>query len=791
MWMDSSEDLWEDFAYYIKKLKNMILKIQKKEKQEPSDEFTKAEYSECNVLVYNMSFEHSDIVVITTRLQEIFRNFIKENIFKKLLDLQNDLRYLLEELIKCWESYDLLRRWLSRFFLHYNKMTEVHHNKKNHSNNLSLEEFKINVFAQFRIKIVDAFIFQLGEIRNDGVNANIFKENLKKVLVIFELIYAEGSADRTPIFNKLRDRLIEVNEEYYQSKINNNYDQQDCDEYFKNCEELINFEEDIFNEILEGNYGLGFIGKDIRILLFDKLLNNYRNTFCQSETGFEHFIISKNYNGLKRMRRLYQKFDNKYDIIKEGYHDIVVKLLMAQIEQFKNMIKNEQDEKKKADLKKNPTLITKLIGVYKEQDKIIQECFNKHFDFRVMVIKAQEKCLNLKDLPFSMPFLVALHTSDTLKKANKSNSDSDLIQLFDAIVVFQSCLEEKDRYLYHLAKFISKRLLDQDLDSLNLLEWDRYLVQVMKAKLGSEFTKNFEAMIQDVQNCFEKRQDFRDYLEVTKQIFPACNINVLSRCEWLIPVDLKFKVPPLIEILQNTFTKFYKGISTNLNKNLDWVYYYGTMDIKFNIPDSAKTHFVVMKPYQYFVQQLFEESLSLTYKQIIDGLQVINQDDFSKIMDSLIKGRYQILVKEGEKKLQENGKNNSKKSEEDDESKMMEEKKVDEGNKAYQYDQVWTINKDFKCKLKRFTLKEAKFTESQKDPSSIDAERKVAIESCVVRVMKSRKVLKYQELINDVMKLLLKFSPDSKDIKKQIESLIKRDYLERDPDDMNSQRYIA
>lgn len=333
---------------------------------------------------------------------------------------------------------------------------------------------------------------------------------------------------------------------------------QDCDIYFKNAEELIIFEENLFNEILEENDGLMFIGKDIKRLLFEKLLNNYRQTFVSSQLGLESFITTKNYNALKRMKRLYARYESNYNIIKEGYLAVVIKLSMAIIDQLKKMISEEEDKKKKEDLKKNPTLISKLMVVYKEQDKIIKECFNKHFDFKIMLVKALENCLNIKDLGFSMPFLIALYTSDILKKSSKTMEDNENTLIMDGIVTFLSCLEEKDKYLYYLSVFMSKRLLDKDLESLNMLQWDRYLVQVIKAKLGPEITKNFEAMLQDVQLCYEKKYEFKHFLENSGkevadndkmdlesdmikqqpqsqthlQNLPAVCVTVLSKCEW-------------------------------------------------------------------------------------------------------------------------------------------------------------------------------------------------------------------------------------------------------------------
>ena len=60
-------------------------------------------------------------------------------------------------------------------------------------------------------------------------------------------------------------------------------------------------------------------------------------------------------------------------------------------------------------------------------------------------------------------------------------------------------------------------------------------------------------------------------------------------------------------------------------------------------------------------------------------------------------------------------------------------------------------------------------------------DRKLAIEACIVRVMKARNQLTHQQLVMEVSQSLSSiFKPDARIIKKRIEDLIQRDYLERD-----------
>lgn len=66
------------------------------------------------------------------------------------------------------------------------------------------------------------------------------------------------------------------------------------------------------------------------------------------------------------------------------------------------------------------------------------------------------------------------------------------------------------------------------------------------------------------------------------------------------------------------------------------------------------------------------------------------------------------------------------------------------------------------------------------------------IEAAIARIMKFRKQLDHSNVITEVTKELMSlFLPNPIDIKKRIESLIDRDYLERDSIDTNLYRYLA
>ena len=75
------------------------------------------------------------------------------------------------------------------------------------------------------------------------------------------------------------------------------------------------------------------------------------------------------------------------------------------------------------------------------------------------------------------------------------------------------------------------------------------------------------------------------------------------------------------------------------------------------------------------------------------------------------------------------------------------------------------------------------------DPGVVQ-ERKHVLDSVIVRIMKSRKTLRHQELITEAMRQVTHFKPQPPMIKGQIESLIQREFLKRDEEDRNIYIYI-
>merc|ERR1711988_407081 len=104
----------------------------------------------------------------------------------------------------------------------------------------------------------------------------------------------------------------------------------------------------------------------------------------------------------------------------------------------------------------------------------------------------------------------------------------------------------------------------------------------------------------------------------------------------------------------------------------------------------------------------------------------------------------------------------------------------------------FAFNSEFSAKHLRFKVGTVTEVEKQETRQKVDEDRKPQIEAAIVRVMKSRKEMEHNALIAEVTgQLTSRFLPHPNVIKKRIESLIEREFLERDKDNWRRYKYLA
>ncbi|XP_072307283.1 cullin-2-like isoform X1 [Eucyclogobius newberryi] len=84
------------------------------------------------------------------------------------------------------------------------------------------------------------------------------------------------------------------------------------------------------------------------------------------------------------------------------------------------------------------------------------------------------------------------------------------------------------------------------------------------------------------------------------------------------------------------------------------------------------------------------------------------------------------------------------------------------------------------------------FQEMEQTRSAVDEDRKMYLQAAIVRIMKARKVLRHNALIQEVInQSKARFNPSISMIKKCIEVLIDKQYIERSQSSADEYSYVA
>ncbi|KAG5929954.1 hypothetical protein E4U60_007212 [Claviceps pazoutovae] len=420
-------------------------------------------------------------------------------------------------------------------------------------------------------------------------------------------------------------------------------------------------------------------------------------------------------------------------------------------------------------------------------DNLLTRCFQNDLGIQTSLNKSFSDFINV----FSRSAeYVSLFIDDNLKRGIRGKTEAEIDAVLEKAIVVIRYLQDRDLFQTYYQRHLARRLLHGKSESHDV---EKQIISRMKQELGQQFTSKFEGMFRDLVTSSELTSTFRDhnanFSEGAKSI--DLNVSVLSSNYWPQEVmgrqasigdssRVSCNYPPFVERLQASFQQFY--LANRNGRKLTWIGTTGSADIKCVFPAIPGKSGALAKERRYeinvptfamVVMLLFNDvdnSQSLTFEEIQAKTNISTSDLMRALMAVAVAPKSRVLLKEPATKT------------------------VKAGDR-------FSFNASFQSKTMRIkapiinAVSKVEGTQERKTTEEKNNQTRAHIvDAAIVRIMKSRKELSHSQLVSEVLSQLAgRFKPEVSLIKKRIEDLIVRDYLER-PDEEeapSTYRYVA
>uniref|UniRef100_A0A8C8M2B4 Cullin-2 n=1 Tax=Oncorhynchus tshawytscha TaxID=74940 RepID=A0A8C8M2B4_ONCTS len=379
-----------------------------------------------------------------------------------------------------------------------------------------------------------------------------------------------------------------------------------------------------------------------------------------------------------------------------------------------------------------PTLfVESVLEVHSKFVQLINTVLNGDQHFMSALDKALTSVVNHRE-PKSIckaPELLAKYCDNLLKKSAKGMTENEVEDKLTSFITVFKYIDDKDVFQKFYARMLAKRLIH----GLSLsMDSEEAMINKLKQACGYEFTSKLHRMYTDMSVSADLNNKFNNFIKTQEspvELGISFQIYVLQAGAW-----------PLTHVPSSTF-----AIPQELEKSVQMmvvlIYSIGGDDGNDWHPSSSgevkmnylsKPYVAMVTTYQMAVLLAFNNSETVGYKELQDSTQM-NEKELQKTIKSLL--------------------------------------------------DVKMLNHD---------SQKARGQEMEQTRSAVDEDRKMYLQAAIVRIMKARKVLRHNALIQEVInQSKARFNPSISMIKKCIEVLIDKQYIERSQSSADEYSYVA
>ncbi|EJT47779.1 ubiquitin-protein ligase [Trichosporon asahii var. asahii CBS 8904] len=662
----------------------------------------------------------------------------------------NDLE-LLKYYARQWDRYTMGARYVNKLFNYLNKHWVKREKDEGRKDvytvyTLALVMWKRQFFTYIKqesdttpSRLTLAVLRQIELQRNGEIIDNSLLKKVIESYVALGIDDADAQRQNLEVYQDCFQKFfIDATEKYYTAESSAFVASNSVPDYMKKAEERLAEEADRINLYLHDSTRV-----QLKDTCEEVLINQHReimwNEFQPLLDADREADLARMYGLLSRVRGL--------DPLRKKFEDHVKRAGLAAVERVVPApgAVNEQGKPETLDPK---AYIEALLSVHSKFGDIVNGPFNSELGFNASLDKACREFVNSNaaaTTPTKSPELLASYCDQLLKKSNRDLDPDALENALNQSMVIFKFIDDKDVF----QKFYQRRLASRLVNGTSASEdSESSMISKLKELSGYDYTNKLTRMFSDVSvgrditekfKEKERRDNSPDDIDFT--------IMVLGTNFWpLTPQNTEYNVPREIRGVYDRFTRFYNDVHSG--RKLTWLWHVSKGEMR---PTYLGQKYIFMvSAYQLVILCQFNENDSLTFKEIQTG---------TGLAEGILKSQLNLLTK----------------------LKVL----TNDGD-------TYDLNMHFKSKKIRVQLNQPVRAEQKAEAKevlqSVDEDRKFVYQANIVRLMKARK---HQQLIQEVTaQISQKFTPKVSEIKKAIDHLIDKEYLERG-EEKDQYNYLA
>eukprot|EP00522_Entomoneis_paludosa_P012166 CAMPEP_0172446934 /NCGR_PEP_ID=MMETSP1065-20121228/6368_1 /TAXON_ID=265537 /ORGANISM="Amphiprora paludosa, Strain CCMP125" /LENGTH=759 /DNA_ID=CAMNT_0013198123 /DNA_START=126 /DNA_END=2405 /DNA_ORIENTATION=- len=658
---------------------------------------------------------------------------------------------LLQELQHRWKNHQIMNKWLKRFFTYLDRYYVKHHSLPT-LEQAGLRCFKTFIYEECKSDSTSAILALIQDERDGKI---IDKSLVKSIVELYEHM---GMSSLEAYNADFEVALLESTREYYAKK-RDEWINDSTPDYLIKAEDALTDERTRVSDYLNANSE----GNLLKVVE-EELLEKVETELLEKESsGCRALLQNDKSEDLQRMFRLFSRLESSNNSSNAnasatpnsaGLQPIATIVQDFITNQGMDVVQRRQARLDGGEKDKNddPKFVKSMIELHEKYLGVVKRDFAGHSYFQKALKDAFCEIINRNVGNFTNAELMSTFCDRILKSGGEKLNESEVEEHLDRIVQLFSYLTDKDLFAEIYRNQLAKRLLNQRSTSDDA---EKLMIAKLKVQCGTQFTSKMEGMLADLAVGSQQRQKFKQKMqEKAGSVKLDFGVQVLTTGFWPTYKSPEVSLTKEMSSCMEVFREWHD--QEHQKRKLSWVLTQGSASVLATF--GKKSYDLQVATLQAIALDALSGGPTFTLE---DLAQRLNLEDaiLKPLMHSLSCGKYKVI------------------------QKSPANSKINPGDK-------FTANPKFSSNMRKLRIPMASL-DSSFNTKKVEEDRTIAIEAAIVRIMKARKTLQHQQLLSEVLAQLSFFNPNPRVVKKRIEGLIDREYLERSPDNSGVYNYLA